>query len=94
VDAYLGFYAKDFRTPKGEPRADWEKGRRQRILAPKSISVTVDTPRVSRESESRAKVTFRQAYTSDALSSRGMKTLLLVKGEDGLWLIQQEQVAN
>jgi tetratricopeptide (TPR) repeat protein len=94
VDAYLGFYAKDFRTPKGEPRADWEKGRRQRILAPKSISVTVDTPRVSREGESRAKVTFRQAYKSDNLSSRGMKTLLLVKADDGRWLIQQEQVAN
>jgi Flp pilus assembly protein TadD len=94
VDAYLGFYAKDFRTPKGEPRADWEKGRRQRILAPKSISVTVDTPRVSREGESRAKITFRQAYKSDTLSSRGTKTLLLVKAEDGRWLIQQEQVAN
>jgi Flp pilus assembly protein TadD len=94
VDAYLGFYAKDFRTPKGEPRADWEKGRRQRILAPKSISVTVDAPRVSREGESRAKVTFRQAYLSDTLSSRGTKTLLLVKADDGRWLIQQEQVAN
>jgi len=94
VDAYLGFYAKDFRTPKGEPRADWENGRRQRILAPKSISVTVDTPRVSREGETRAKVTFRQAYKSDTLNSRGMKTLVLVKADDGRWLIQQEQVAN
>ena len=94
VDAYLGFYAKDFRTPRGEPRADWEKGRRQRILAPKSISVTVDTPRVSREGETRAKVTFRQAYKSDTLNSRGMKTLVLVKADDGRWLIQQEQVAN
>jgi len=54
----------------------------------------VDTLCVSRESESRAKVTFRQVYTSDALSSRGMKTLLLVKADDGRWLIQQEQVAN
>lgn len=94
VDAYLRFYAKDFRTPKGEPRADWEKGRRQRILAPKSISVTIDAPRVSREGESRAKVTFRQAYLSDTLSSRGTKTLLLVKADDGRWQIQQEQVAN
>ncbi len=94
VDAYLGFYAKDFSTPKGEPRAEWEKGRRQRILAPKSISVSVDAPRVNREGESRAKVTFYQAYKSDTLSSRGTKTLLLVKADDGRWLIQQEQVAN
>ena len=94
VDAYLGYYAKDFRTPRGEPRADWEKGRSQRIRAPKSISVTVDAPRVSREGDSRAKVTFRQGYKSDTLSSRGTKTLLLVKADDGRWLIQQEQVAN
>lgn len=94
VDGYLGFYAKDFRTPKGEPRATWEKSRRQRILAPKSISVSVEAPRVSREGDSRAKVTFRQTYTSDALNSRGTKTLVMVKAEDGRWRIQQEQVAN
>ena len=94
VDAYLGFYAKEFSTPQGQPRAEWETSRRQRILAPKSISVTVNAPRVSREGDARAKVTFRQAYKSDTLSSRGTKTLLLVKADDGRWLIQQEQVAN
>jgi len=94
VDGYLAFYAKDFRTPKGESRADWEKGRRARILAPKSISVTVDAARVARDGEARAKVTFRQAYKSDALSSRNTKTLVMVKSEDGRWRIQQEQVAN
>ena len=34
VKTYLGHYAKDFKTPNGESRADWEKGRRQRIKAP------------------------------------------------------------
>ncbi len=94
VGAYLGFYAKEFRTPKGESRAEWEKGRRQRILAQKSISVSVDAPRVSREGEARATVTFHQAYKSETLSSRGNKTLVLVKAEDGRWQIVQEQVAN
>jgi tetratricopeptide (TPR) repeat protein len=94
VDGYLAFYAKDFRTPKGEPRADWEKGRRARILAPKSIAVTVEAPRVASDGEARAKVTFRQGYKSDSLSSRGTKTLVMVKSEDGRWRIQQEQVAN
>ncbi len=94
VDAYLAFYAKEFRTPKGEPRAEWEKGRRQRILAPKSISVTLDAPQVSRDGDARAKVSFRQAYQSDTLSSRGNKTLVLVKSTDGRWQILQEQVAN
>lgn len=94
VDTYLGFYDQAFQTPKGEPRDAWEKQRRQRILAPKTISVGIDAPRVSRDGESRAKVTFRQAYKSDTLSSRGTKTLLLVKADDGRWLIQQEQVSN
>src|SRR6267378_619296 len=36
VDGYLGYYAQDFKTPGGEPRADWEKTRRTRISAAKS----------------------------------------------------------
>ena len=94
ADAYLAFYAKDFRTPKGEARGDWEKARRERLQAPKSISVTVEEPRVNQREGTRASVTFRQDYKSDRLSSRSTKTLVLVKSEDGRWLIQQEQVAN
>jgi tetratricopeptide (TPR) repeat protein len=94
VEAYLGFYAQDFRTPQGAPRADWEKTRRQRILAPKTISVVLDAPRVSREGEALAKVTFRQAYKSDAFVSRATKTLVMVRSPDGRWRIQQEQVSN
>jgi tetratricopeptide (TPR) repeat protein len=94
ADAYLGFYAKDFRTPKGEARTEWEKARRQRLQAPKSIAVTIEAARVSRKDDSSASVTFRQEYKSDLLSSRGLKTLVMVKAEDGRWLIQQEKVGN
>jgi tetratricopeptide (TPR) repeat protein len=94
ADAYLAFYAKDFRTPKGQARSDWEKARRERLQAPKSISVAVEEPRVSQSGEARASVTFRQEYKSDLLSARGMKTLVMVKSDGGRWLIQQEQVAN
>jgi tetratricopeptide (TPR) repeat protein len=94
ADAYLAFYAKDFRTPKSEPRAAWEKSRRERVQAPKSISVTVAEPRVSQRDDARASVTFRQEYKSDFLSSRSVKTLEMVKSEGGRWLIQQERVAN
>jgi tetratricopeptide (TPR) repeat protein len=93
VDAYLGFYAKDFSTPKGEARADWEKQRRQRILAPKSIAVSIEAARVSREGDA-AKVSFRQGYKSDTFSSRGPKTLVMVRSEDGRWRIRQERVGN
>jgi len=93
VDAYLGFYAKDFSAPKGQTRADWEKQRRQRILAPKSIAVSIEGARVSREGDL-AKVTFRQGYKSDTFSSRGAKTLVMARAEDGRWRIRQEQVDN
>jgi len=94
VDAYLAFYGKDFKTPAGEKRVDWEKARRQRISAPRSIAVTVDAPKVSVPAEGQASVTFRQGYRSDVLkSSSTIKTLTLAR-VDGRWLIQQERVGN
>ena len=94
VDAYLAFYGKEFKTPGGEARAAWEKTRRQRISAPKTISVTVESPKVSVAADGHASVTFRQGYRSDVLkSTTTTKTLVLARG-DGRWLIQQERVGN
>jgi tetratricopeptide (TPR) repeat protein len=94
VDGYLAFYAKDFKTPGGEARADWEKARRVRITAPKSIAVSVDAPKVSIGADGAASVTFRQGYRSDVIKSTSTtKTLVLAK-IDGRWLIQQERVGN
>jgi tetratricopeptide (TPR) repeat protein len=91
VDAYLGFYAKDFQTPGGEPRAAWEKSRRARIGSAKTISVNVGSPKVTMNGAGQATVRFRQAYQSDTFKSTGNKTLVLVKGADGRWQIQQEK---
>jgi tetratricopeptide (TPR) repeat protein len=93
ADAYLGFYAKGFRTPGGEPRAEWEKSRRQRIGAPRSISVSVGSPKVAFGADGRASVTFRQTYRSDLVNATSTKTLVLVQS-GGRWLIEQEKVAN
>lgn len=90
ADAYLAFYAKDFQTPGNESRTDWEKGRRTRITAPKSISVAIASPKVTMAGPNQAKVTFRQTYRSDVLKNTSSKTLLLVKA-DGRWQIQQEK---
>jgi tetratricopeptide (TPR) repeat protein len=94
VDAYLAAYAKDFRTPKGEPRSDWERGRRERLTAPKSIDVQVEDAKVTRGDDGRVSVTFTQEYRSDVFSGNATKTLLLVKSEDGRWRILREQVSN
>jgi tetratricopeptide (TPR) repeat protein len=91
VDAYLGYYARDFQTPSGESRADWEKTRRTRISGAKKITVGVGSPKVTLKGASQATVTFRQAYQSDSFKAIGGKTLVLVKGADGRWQIQQEK---
>lgn len=90
ADGYLSFYAKDFKTPGGESRAAWEKARRERIAAPKSISVSVASPKVTMSGSNQATVTFRQSYRSDRLKSNSTKTMVMVK-TDGRWLIQQER---
>jgi tetratricopeptide (TPR) repeat protein len=92
VDGYLSYYAKDFKTPGGESRADWEKARRTRISAPKSISVTVGSPKVTMSGANQATVTFPQTYRSDVLkAATTTKTLHLMRGADGRWQIQQER---
>lgn len=93
VGAYLGYYAKEFKTPGGENRAAWEKNRKERISKPKSIQVSIESPRVSLIDAGRASVTFRQAYKSDALSTSTHKTVVLVKAGDK-WLIQQERIGR
>ncbi|MCX7961131.1 MAG: tetratricopeptide repeat protein [Burkholderiales bacterium] len=93
ADAYLAFYAPGFRTPAGEPREQWEKTRRQRIAAPKSITVSVGSPKVTLHGEDRASVTFRQTYRSDLVNATSTKTLVLVKA-NGRWMIQEERVVN
>jgi tetratricopeptide (TPR) repeat protein len=93
ADRYLAFYARDFATPAGESRADWEKSRRQRIGGPKSIAVSVESPRVTLSGDSQASVTFRQGYRSEVMKASSTKTLLMVKA-DGRWLIRQEKVAR
>ncbi|HEY3075888.1 MAG TPA: tetratricopeptide repeat protein [Burkholderiales bacterium] len=93
TDAYLAYYAKDFKTPGGEARAEWEKGRRSRIAAPKSISVGVESAKVTMRNPQQASVSFRQTYRSDKLSTKSRKTLELVKA-DGRWLIKEEKAGK
>src|SRR5919198_4503287 len=93
VDAYLGYYAKDFQTPGGEPRDAWEKTRRERISGAKSIHVGIDSPKVTMHSPEQASVSFRQTYRSDKLKSQNRKTLELVKA-DGRWLIREEKAGK
>jgi len=91
ADAYLAYYAPGFQVPGGEARADWEATRRDRIVKPKLIEVTVGSPKVSFDADGRAIVKFRQGYKSDTLNTSGAKFLTLVKDNDR-WLIIQERM--
>ena len=93
VDAYLGYYAPDFETPKGVARERWESERRARIQKPRAIEVEVGTPQVKMESADRAVVTFRQHYRSGAIDLDSDKTMVLVKRGER-WLVQQEKVTS
>jgi Flp pilus assembly protein TadD len=90
ADGYLAYYAKEFKTPGGEARDAWEKTRRARIAAPKSIAVGVESPKVTMTGADRATVTFRQNYRSDVLKSNSRKTLVMVR-TDGRWQIVEEK---
>ncbi len=93
VDKYLASYADSFKTPKGESRKSWEQQRRERISAPKSISVELTNQDVTIVDSSNAKVTFKQSYKGAGKAIRTDKTLLLKK-ENGNWLIEQEVASN
>ncbi len=90
-DGYLAAYSKSFKPEDGASRAAWAATRRERITTPRRITVELIGTTVEMISPSEAKVTFRQAYSSDALQTRSRKTLTLTK-EGSRWLITRERV--
>ena len=69
VDTYLAHYGASFKVPGGESRRAWEKSRRERINAPKSISVELSNIKVQMDGEQRATVKFRQSYRAGDVAS-------------------------
>lgn len=89
VEQYLACYAKEFKTPGGESRSNWESTRRDRVSKPARIEVTLSNVQVQLENEHQAKVRFTQFYHAGSLSQRTSKQLIMVQHQ-GRWLIQQE----
>lgn len=92
VNAYLNFYAPEFRTPRQEPRAAWESKRRSLIESKNKIEVDIDAPQVA-VADSEATVRFRQKYVSDNFRSSERKTLVLRRYEDS-WKIVEERTGT
>ena len=87
---YLAFYAKEFKTPDGGSRSEWEAQRKERIAAPKSIHVEVRDAKVKVVDDSHASISFKQTYRASHLNVASSKTLNWVKA-DGQWLIAEER---
>ena len=79
VDAYLAFYAVDFKTPDGQARADWEKDRRARVSGPRSIKVTLRDVKVVPRDDRHVSVIFQQSYRSDRFRGRTRKSLEMIR---------------
>ncbi len=90
VDRYLSYYSREFEVPGGATRQQWEDDRRQRITQPRSIAVEISSSGPpAATSAGRFRLSFRQAYASDAFSDVVLKTLELVR-EGGGWKIVRE----
>ncbi|MFZ6721130.1 L,D-transpeptidase Cds6 family protein [Undibacterium sp. Ji49W] len=92
TSAYLGYYAKDFQTPKGESHKAWAEERRLRIEGKGRINVKIEAAKISVDGNT-ATAKFRQIYTSDQLTANSRKTLNMVK-QDGKWQIKQERAGS
>jgi len=88
MSAYVAAYSPDFKGKAASHQA-WQADRQARIMGKKKISVGVSDVQI-KISGDKATVRFRQDYTSDALNVKSSKTLDLVKGKSGGWLITQE----
>lgn len=92
IKTYLAAYDKDFEVPDGRSRGAWERERQQRVGKPGSISVEVETPRVTLNGD-RAIVRFQQRYRSNGFNASTVKTLELVRRGDD-WRIRREQAGG
>ncbi len=91
VEDYLAAYAADFQPPRGLERAEWAAQRRERILRPASIRVTLGALDRTVLDAGRVRISFEQSYETETYADKVTKTLELV-WEDGDWKIAAERV--
>lgn len=88
MNGYFAAYSSDFNGSAGSRKA-WEQDRRDRISTRKDIKVSISDLKVTVNGD-KATARFRQAYSSDKLSTNSRKTLELSRTSSGKWVIKQE----
>jgi ketosteroid isomerase-like protein len=89
VDGYLSWYAPEFIPASAVSRSAWETLRRERITAPASIEVTLESVRIEPDDSGRVASQFLQSYRTESVRLRSRKRLLW-KQIDGAWKIVSE----
>ena len=93
VESYLGFYAKEFKTPDNESRSKWQQTRRTRVSRPRKIEIRLSALKVQIADAENATAVFRQDYRSDSYRDSVIKELTFIK-QNGVWRIGQERAVK
>lgn len=93
VDGYLDSYVDGYQPDSNTTHTAWRTTRRQRLTAPSFIEVRLGTLQVVDRGQDRVVLRFEQVYNSNSFSDRVMKTLTLVRTEDGDWRIATENAS-
>lgn len=89
VDAYLSYYAPDFRPGRGLSRSAWVEQRRDRVTRPAFIQVNIADLFVDVRGPDSARAVFKQDYSATGYQDSVIKTLTL-RRIDGDWKITRE----
>ncbi len=89
IDAYLSSYVPDYAPDTGIAHANWRKLRRQRLLKPSFIEVSVFDEKIEVLSAQSAMIIFTQEYRTASFQDRVRKLMLMNRSDDG-WAISRE----
>jgi tetratricopeptide (TPR) repeat protein len=89
ADAYLAFYSRQFKTPRGREFSAWAEERKTRVTRPEFIKVSFDQLQITLKGNT-AQASFIQQYESNIVKDSGRKTLTLAR-EGTAWKIVEER---
>ncbi len=88
ADAYLSFYADDYKANK-KSHTDWAEERRDRVTRPTSIKVELSNVKIEVKGH-QVVASFKQRYESNILKANSNKRITLEK-QGGTWKIVEER---
>lgn len=91
TELYLDLYHNKFKGPHAT-RRQWEMFRKSRLIAPKSIDVSIAYDRFEIVKPDIAEIRFQQTYKSNLYKDVSTKVLTLENTEDGWKIIREREV--